>query len=91
MEEKKAAAIKYTAGDKAPVLLCKGRKYLAERILRCAEEYSIPLVKNKEMLDEALELTPMEYIPEDMYQVVAEILSFVYAHGNGKRNESNKH
>ncbi|MBI9102243.1 MAG: EscU/YscU/HrcU family type III secretion system export apparatus switch protein [Spirochaetales bacterium] len=82
---KKAAAIKYTPGEKAPVLICKGRRHLADKLIQEAEFYGIPLIKNNELLDEVIELSPMEYIPEEMYRVVAEILSFVYAHGNGKQ------
>jgi len=85
MKVEKAAAIKYNQGDTAPILLCKGRRHLAEKLVREAELYGIPLIKNKELLDEVIELSPMDYIPEDMYRVVAEILSFVYAHGNGKQ------
>lgn len=75
----KAAAIRYKKGQKAPFLLCKGRKHMAEKLIRAAEKFNIPLVKNSELLEELIELEPMEAIPEELFEAVAEILAFVYS------------
>lgn len=83
-----AAAIKYIQGAPSPFLLCKGRGHLAQRLIRLAEEEGIPLVKNSELLEELLVLEPGRDLPEELFGVVAEILSFVYSHGSGKAYEA---
>ena len=81
---KEAAAIKYISGDAAPFLLCKGRRELAERLIRLAEEEGVPLVRNPELLEQLLILEPGSYLPAELFEVVAEILSFVYAQESGR-------
>ena len=76
-----ACAIKY---DKeiadAPVLIAKGADYLAEKIKESAREHFIPIVENKplaRMLYHNVEID--EQIPEELYQMTAEVLSYVYS------------
>ena len=87
---KKVAAIKYIRGDRAPFLLCKGRGHLAERLIRLAEEEGIPFVKDAELLDQLLVLDPGRALPEELFEVVAEILSFVYSCGSREVYENIK-
>ena len=86
-EDKKAAAIKYVKGDFAPFLICKGRNHMAERLLEEAEKAGIPILKNPEVLKGLIELEPLAYIPEELFEAVAEILAFVYALDSGKNYE----
>ncbi|MDR2198329.1 MAG: flagellar biosynthesis protein FlhB [Deltaproteobacteria bacterium] len=63
----------------APVVLAKGRDFLAERIKDIARENKIPVVENKPLtraLYGAVEVG--EIIPEEFYKAVAEVLSYVY-------------
>ena len=84
MAVEKAAAIRYRKGERAPLLLCKGKQHMSGKLIREAEKYGIPLVENPELLEELIVLEPLEYIPEEMFEAVAEILAFVYAQGKRK-------
>ncbi|MCI8339113.1 MAG: flagellar biosynthesis protein FlhB [Lachnospiraceae bacterium] len=75
-----AVAIKY---DKekydAPVVLAKGADYLAEKIKETARQNKIEIVENKplaRMLYHNVDIG--EQIPPELYQMVAEVLAYVY-------------
>lgn len=75
-----AVAIKYdrSLGD-APVVLAKGADYLAARIKDKARENQVEIVENKplaRMLYYNVEIG--DQIPPELYQMVAEILAYVY-------------
>lgn len=75
-----AVAIKYdkSIGD-APVVLAKGADYLAARIKDVAKENRVEIVENKplaRMLYYNVEIG--NQIPPELYQMVAEILAYVY-------------
>ncbi len=80
-----ACAIKYDKEvSEAPILIAKGADYLAQKIKDVARENFIPIVENKplaRMLYHNVELE--EQIPEELYQMTAEVLAYVYAI-NGK-------
>ena len=59
--------------------MAKGAYYLAERIKEVARENDIEIVENKplaRMLYHNVELG--EQIPPELYQMVAEVLAYVY-------------
>ncbi|MCM1245673.1 MAG: flagellar biosynthesis protein FlhB [Roseburia sp.] len=75
-----AVALKYdkSLGD-APVVLAKGADYLAARIKDVAKENKVEIVENKplaRMLYYNVEIGAQ--IPPELYQMVAEILAYVY-------------
>ncbi len=76
-----ACAIKYDKEvAEAPVLLAKGADFLAEKIKEVARENFIPIVENKplaRMLYHNVEID--EEIPQELYQMTAEVLSYVYS------------
>ena len=76
-----ACAIKYDKEiAEAPVLIAKGADHLAQRIKEVARENYIPIVENKplaRMLYHNVELD--EQIPEELYQMTAEVLAYVYS------------
>ena len=75
----KAVAMQYERGkDRAPKVTAKGQGKLAERILAMAHEHHIPIHKDKALLDALYRLDLNEEIPEELYQVVAEVLAFIY-------------
>lgn len=75
-----AVAIKYDkATAEAPVVIAKGADYLAGKIKEIAKENQIEIVENKpvaRMLYFNVEIG--EQIPPELYQMVAEILAYVY-------------
>lgn len=76
---KKAAALKYDRKqDNAPRLIASGKGQLAKKIIEKAEQEDIPLEKNSDVVDILLTLNIGEEIPEELYAVIAEILSFIY-------------
>lgn len=75
-----AVALKYDKEEaEAPIVIAKGADYLAARIREVAKENHIEIVENKplaRMLYHNVELG--DQIPPELYQMVAEILAYVY-------------
>lgn len=78
-ETKEAAALKYEDGkDFAPRVTALGRGYLAERMIKEAESSRVQVVEDEGLSHVLHRLSVGDAIPEELYRVVAEILSFVY-------------
>lgn len=75
-----AVAIKYDKTEhEAPIVLAKGADYLAQKIKDTAIENSIEIVENKplaRMLYHNVDIGAE--IPPELYQMVAEVLAYVY-------------
>lgn len=74
---KKAISLKYDSGN-APRVLNKGEGVVAEEILALARELNLPIYENESLVDQLMKLDYMQEIPEDLYELVAIILSFAY-------------
>ena len=76
-----AVALKYDKDTaEAPVVIAKGADFVAERIKQIARENHIEIVENKpvaRMLYHNVEIG--DEIPPELYQMVAEILAYVYS------------
>ncbi len=73
-----AVALKYEAGMNAPQCVAKGTDAMALRIRAVAEENKVPIIENPPLaraLHKQVELD--EFIPEEHYRAVAEIIGFV--------------
>lgn len=79
-----ACAVQYDkTKSEAPVLIAKGADYIAFKIKEAAKENNIPIVENKplaRMLYYNVDLE--EEIPPELYQMMAEVLAYVYNIGN---------
>jgi flagellar biosynthesis protein len=76
---REAAALKYDAGaDRAPRVTALGRGYLAERMVKEAEKNRVQVVQDEKLSAMLQRISVGDEIPEALYQVVAEILVFVY-------------
>ncbi|MFB4329108.1 EscU/YscU/HrcU family type III secretion system export apparatus switch protein [Paenibacillus sp. CR_12] len=76
---KKAVALKYTPGEsEAPVVVAKGQGKLAESILDKAKEYGVPVQEDAALVEILSKLDLDQQIPEELYQLVAEVLTYVY-------------
>jgi len=75
-----AVALQYRPPEQSsPKVLAKGRNHVALRIRRRAEELGIPIVENKPVAQLLYRTAKIDReIPEDLYQVVAEVLAYVY-------------
>ncbi len=76
-EKKTAVALEYEAGDKAPKVIATGRGKLAEKIIDVAQEADVPIHKDEKLARSLSVLDIGEYIPPELYSIVAEILVFV--------------
>ncbi len=76
-----AIAIEYDREDmEAPVVVAKGRGYVALKIRELAKENGIPLFENKPLAQGLYKVVRIgEIIPAEFYKAVAEILAYVYS------------
>ncbi len=76
---KYAAAIRYRPGtDNAPVVLAAGEGHVAATILKLAEEAGVPNHVEPDLAKILAKLEPGTPIPEETYQMVAQILAFIW-------------
>ncbi len=75
-----AIAIQYKAKEmKAPVVVAKGKRRVAEAIKKIAEENHVPIIENQPLAQAIFKGTPVGgEVPAAYYKAVAEILAFVY-------------
>jgi flagellar biosynthesis protein len=75
----RVAALRYDRpADRAPKLVARGEGHVAEKILALAREHGIPVHEDRELVDVLSTLDLEADIPVEVYQVVAEILAFLY-------------
>lgn len=89
-ENKTAVALSYEQGDAAPKILATGKGYVAEKIIEVAHEENVPVHKDEKLASTLSKLEIGDYIPPELYGVVAEILVFVDRVEGIKKNERNK-
>lgn len=74
---KTAVALEYDPNDPAPKVIAAGKGKIAEKIIEKAEEASVPLHEDAKLADTLSKLDIGDFIPPELYEVVAEILVFV--------------
>ncbi|TFH86693.1 flagellar protein FhlB [Billgrantia azerbaijanica] len=75
---RQAVALAYREGDDAPRVLAKGYGDVAERILAEAQRQGIYVHDAPELVALLMRLDLDERIPPALYQVIAELLVWVY-------------
>ena len=74
-----AAALHYDAEkDNAPRVIASGQHKLAEQILAEARKHNIPIHEDSALTAALATVNLGEEIPVELYQVVAEVLAYVY-------------
>jgi len=75
-----AVALQYQPGSmRAPRVLAKGRRLVAERIKEIAREHGIPVVENVPLARALFKSCAVgDEIPGELYRAVAELLAFVF-------------
>lgn len=78
-EEKKktAVALEYDPGDQAPKIIASGRGVLADKVIETAKESNVPIHKDERLANTLSRLEVGDFIPPELYEVVAEVLMFV--------------
>lgn len=88
-----AVAIKYDRSSKrAPVVVAKGKGYVALKIIEVGEENDISIVENRPLARGLFDAVQVDKeIPQEFFKPVAEVLAYIYRlkHGNPKRRREN--
>lgn len=74
---RKAVALTYDPEETAPRITAIGRGYVADRIVEHAKEAKVPLHKDEQLIDTLSQLELGSFIPPEVYDIVAEIMTFV--------------
>ena len=75
----RAVALRYDQSrDSAPKVVAKGRGLIAQEIIALAKEHQVQVHEDADLAAVLSSLELAAEIPPELYQAVAEILSFVY-------------
>ena len=77
MKIKKAVALQYNETLIAPVITAKGSGYTADKIVEIAAKNGIVVIKNETLSNSLYTFKTGDFITEEYYEIVAEILAFV--------------
>lgn len=73
-----AVALKYEMEeDIAPKVIAKGQGEVARKIVENAQEHDIPVYRDEKLAKQLGALETDDYIPEELYDAVAQILVFI--------------
>ena len=73
----KAVALKYDTSLPAPFILAKGKGDMARIMKQIAIENRVEVAHIPNLTDALIELPVGSFIPEDFYEIIAELLIFV--------------
>ncbi len=73
-----AATLKYDEGDIAPKLTAFGEGEAAEKIIELALKEGVPVYREDNLIKDLKKLEIGREIPPELYEIVAEILAFIY-------------
>lgn len=65
--------------DSAPRVIAKGRGHVAQRILETAKRHGVPVKEDAGIAAALSRVALGDYIPEELFPVIAEVLAFIYA------------
>ena len=75
----RAVALRYKSQeDPAPKVVAKGRGKLAQKIIEEARAHGVPVREDPMLVEALMGLDLYKEIPEELYQVIAEIFVFLY-------------
>ena len=75
--KQQAIALSYNPNEPAPKVIASGQGYLADKIISRATEENIPIHKDEKLADSLSNIELGEYIPKELYKIVADVLLFV--------------
>ncbi|MDF2542004.1 MAG: hypothetical protein K0S47_1722 [Herbinix sp.] len=76
-EKKTAIALSYHPEEAAPKVIATGKGYLADKIIAQAKDHQIPLHQDAKLAETLSKLELGSYIPQELYDIVAEVFVFV--------------
>jgi flagellar biosynthesis protein len=75
----RAVALRYEKDrDSAPRVVAKGRGSIARRIIQEARAHGLPMREDPLLVEALIGLDLYQEVPEGLYQVIAEIYTFLY-------------
>lgn len=75
----KAVALRYDREkENSPRIVAKGKGLIAEKIIEIAREHGVTVYEDKELIEILSRIEMYQVIPAELYQVIAEVLAFVY-------------
>ena len=74
---KKAIALSYQPSDPAPKIIASGQGLIADKIIETAKEHNVPVHKDAKLTENLSRFDIGDYIPPELYEVVAQVLVFV--------------
>lgn len=79
LEKKQAVALSFDGeSDNAPKVIAKGKGFIADELIKVALSHNIPIQEDANLVELLSQLEMNESIPEELYEVVAEIFAFIY-------------
>ncbi|MEZ0536177.1 EscU/YscU/HrcU family type III secretion system export apparatus switch protein [Caldicellulosiruptoraceae bacterium PP1] len=73
----KAVALRYKSGEYAPKVIAKGQGYTANRIIEESKKYNIKTYQDPQLTEQLYKLDINQFIPEDLFETVAQILIYI--------------
>ncbi|WP_374721895.1 EscU/YscU/HrcU family type III secretion system export apparatus switch protein [Peribacillus tepidiphilus] len=78
-KRKEAIALRYNSDKEiAPKVIAKGKGKIADNILETAKNHNVPIQEDPSLVELLGKLNINQTIPEELYQVVAEVFAFIY-------------
>lgn len=74
----RAVALRYSGDDDLPRVVAGGAGEIARRIIELAEEHKVPIFESDSLSTLLSQVKPGGTIPEESFEIVAEILCFLY-------------
>lgn len=88
--QQQAVALAYETGDFAPRVVAKGKGLIAEKIIAKAKEHHVFVHESRELLALLMQVDLDDHIPPALYQVIAEILAWLYRLEHGDSEAAGK-
>lgn len=70
--------------DDSPKIVAKGKGVIAENIIKKAKESDVTIYEDDKLIKNLMKIDLNDEIPEELYEVVAEVILFVYSLDNKK-------
>ena len=78
-DPRRAVALRYEpVTHNAPIVVAKGERYLADRIIEAAQTLGLHIVADEKLSNSLIRLELNQEIPAELYGAVAEVIAFVY-------------
>ena len=87
-DNKKAAALKYDGGSRAPVVLAAGSGYVAQKIIDVAQKSDIPVYQDNSLATLLSQLNVGKEIPPELYQAIVEIYVYFLKYVPNEKKEN---